>query len=56
MREITHRRDPVTGHMIQIVSPERLREILLSDGDSLEPPSGFGPDDEWDAGEEETNV
>lgn len=47
-REITHRRDPDTGNYVQVVSPERLREILRADGDTLDPPSGFGPNDEWD--------
>ncbi len=46
MREITHRRD-AGGHMRQIVTPERLREILDADGESYDPPIGFGPDDEW---------
>jgi hypothetical protein len=47
-REVTHRRDPDDGHMVQLVSPERLREILDADGETYDPPSGFGPDDEWD--------
>lgn len=37
---------------MQVVSPDRLREILDADGDDYEPPSGFGPDDEWDVGGE----
>lgn len=51
--EITHRTDPDTRHLIQIVSPERLREILRSQGDTLSRPKDFGPDDEWDVGEED---
>ena len=51
-REVTHRRDPDTGLYRQIVSPERLREILRRDGDTLDPPAGFGAGDEWDVGEE----
>lgn len=47
MTETTHRKDPDTGNMRQVVSPERLREILDADGDSYDPPSDFGPDDEW---------
>jgi hypothetical protein len=46
--EITHQKDPDTGAMRQLVSPERLREILDADGDDYSPPSGFGPDDEWE--------
>jgi hypothetical protein len=34
--------------LIQIVSPERLREILDADGETYEPPSGFDSDDEWE--------
>jgi hypothetical protein len=34
--------------MIQLVSPERLREILDEDGETYEPPSGFGDGDEWE--------
>lgn len=52
-RETTHRRNKDTGHYVQLVSPERLREILLADGETLDPPSGFGPEDEWDVGEDE---
>lgn len=47
MAEITHQPDPDTGRLVQIVSPERLTEILLDDGETLERPSDFGPDDEW---------
>lgn len=53
MPETTHQRDPDTGHMRQIVSPERLREILDADGEDYSPPSGFGPGDEWDVGDTE---
>lgn len=52
-REITHRKDPDTGYLVQIVSPERLREILDEDGDSYDRPSWFGPEDQWDVEEED---
>ena len=48
--ETTHRRDPDTGHYRQIVTPERLREILDEQGETYDPPSGFGPNDEWEVG------
>lgn len=51
-RETTHRQDPDTGHYVQIVSPARLREILDDDGEDYDPPSGFGPHDEWIVGED----
>lgn len=50
-REITHRTDPETGRAIQIVSPERLREILDEDGDTYDRPKDFGQDDEWEVAE-----
>lgn len=46
--QVTHRRDPETGRMIQIVSAAELRRILRRDGESLARPDGFGDDDEWD--------
>lgn len=46
--ETTHRRDPDTGYYVQVVSSERLREILDADGEDYSPPSGFGPEDQWD--------
>lgn len=49
--EITHRRDPNTGHMRQIVPPWRLRQMLDEDGDSYDPPDDWTDDDEWDVGE-----
>lgn len=52
-REITHRVDRETGHVVQLVSPERLREILVADSESLARPKDFGPNDEWDVGEED---
>lgn len=51
-REVTHRVDRETGHVVQLVSPERLREILDEDGDTYDRPSDFGPDDEWEVAEE----
>lgn len=52
MAEITHRKDPETGALRQCVCPERLREILRADGESLDRPKDFGPQDEWDVGAE----
>lgn len=46
--QVTHRRDPDTGAMVQIVSPAELRRVLRRDGDSLERPKDFRADDEWD--------
>jgi hypothetical protein len=48
MAEVTHQVDSKTGNMIQLVSPERLREILDADGEDYERPSHFGLDDEWE--------
>jgi len=48
MPETTHRADPDTGHLVQIVTPARLREILDADGESYDPPAEFGVDDEWE--------
>jgi hypothetical protein len=48
-REITHRPDE-HGIMRQIVSAERLREILDTDGDDYIRPKDFKPEDEWDVG------
>lgn len=45
--EITHLPDPDDGHMVQIVTPERLAEVLRADGDDLSRPRSFGPRDEW---------
>ena len=36
------------GHVVQIVSPERLREILDAAGESYDRPRDFGPRDEWE--------
>ena len=46
-REITHVVDQDTGHMIQVVTPERLREILDEDGDTHDRPEHFAPLDQW---------
>ena len=53
--EVTHRRDPWTGNMRQLVSPERLREILDQDGETYDPPDDFGPEDEWFVSGEEAS-
>ena len=50
MTEITHQQDPETGHMRQVVTPERLREVLVEQGETLDPPSDFGSNDEWNVG------
>lgn len=44
--EITHKQ--VDGRMVQVVTPQRLREILDEDGENYDPPDDFGPDDEWE--------
>jgi len=49
--EITHRYDKDLGRMVQIVSPERLRRILDEEGSDYDPPSDFGPEDEWEVRE-----
>jgi hypothetical protein len=46
--QVTHRRDPDTGAMLQIVSPAELRRVLRRNGDSLERPEDFRANDEWD--------
>jgi hypothetical protein len=52
MSETTHRYDRERGHLVQIVSPERLRQILLADGDDCSRPKDFGPLDEWELPQE----
>lgn len=51
MAQITHRTDPETGALRQVVTPAELRAILDADGDSYERPAEFGDADEWDVGE-----
>lgn len=46
--EITHAPSPETGELRQIVSPQRLTEILRASGDTLDRPDWFGPNDEWE--------
>jgi len=41
--------------MRQIVSAEKLREILAEDGDTPEKPDWLGEDDEWDVGDDDTD-
>lgn len=48
--ELTHRYDKETGHLVQIVSPQRLRELLDEHGENYERPKDFKPEDEWDVG------
>jgi hypothetical protein len=52
-REITHRVDRETRRVVQLVSAERLREILDEDGEDYARPRHFGADDEWDVGADE---
>jgi hypothetical protein len=54
-RETTHAVDRETNRLVQLVSPERLREILDADGDDYTRPRDIGPDDEWDAGDEDSD-
>jgi hypothetical protein len=44
--EITHQ--CIDGRMIQVVSPERLRQILDREGSDYTRPTDFGPDDQWE--------
>lgn len=44
--EITHQPDE-DGVMRQIVTAERLAEILRADGDDLSRPAFFADEDEW---------
>lgn len=53
MTEITHRADPDTRAMVQIVSAARLREILRDQGSDYSRPAHFAPEDEWDVGDDE---
>lgn len=46
--EKTHELDRENGKYRQIVSPARLREILDEQGETYDPPDGFGDGDEWD--------
>lgn len=46
--EITHRADPETGRMVQLVSAKRLRQILRQHGETYERPRDFRAGDEWD--------
>ena len=45
--EITHIIDQRTRRYVQIVSPQRLREILDLEGSNYTPPKDFRPEDEW---------
>lgn len=55
MGELTHTTDPIDGHATQIVTPRRLRAILDAQGNDYSRPDGFGPDDEWDCGEQDVS-
>ena len=52
-REITHTRDRETKRLVQVVSPERLRDLLEADGDDYTRPRDFAADDEWDVADAE---
>jgi hypothetical protein len=45
-RQVTHRQDE-NGVMRQIVSPEKLKQILDDDGDSYSRPDDWTDEDEW---------
>lgn len=45
--ETTHVPDPDDGHLVQVVSPDRLRALLDEHGDSYDRPDDFRPEDEW---------
>ncbi len=51
MAEITHQRDE-DGRMVQLVTPERLREILDAEGSDYSRPSDFTAADEWEVDSE----
>jgi hypothetical protein len=46
-RETTHRIDTDTGSYIQVVSPERLRDILDADGETYDRPDHMTDVDQW---------
>jgi len=46
--EITHTRDAATGHMVQIVTPQGLREVLDTEGSDYRRPPWLSAGDEWD--------
>lgn len=52
MGQVTHKN--IDGRLVQIVSAERLREILDESGDDYSRPKDFGPDDGWDVGEDDS--
>lgn len=54
MAEITHIDDG--GRMRQIVTPQRLTQLLREQGESLDRPADFGQDDEWQVDDGDGNV
>jgi hypothetical protein len=53
MREITHKFDEAIGCLVQVVPPEKLRQILDSEGEDYSRPDYFSDFDEWDTGEDD---
>jgi hypothetical protein len=51
MAQVTHQKGE-DGRYVQIVSAAELTAILIEDGDTLDRPESFGPDDEWVVEEE----
>lgn len=45
--QITHKQDQ-DGHLVQIVTPKKLKEILDENGESYDRPDWFGSEDEWE--------
>lgn len=43
--QITHK--TVDGKLVQIVSAAEMRKILRQNGERIQRPKDFGPDDEW---------
>ncbi len=48
MSQITHRTNPETGNLHQIVTPQELSKMLLAAGESLDKPADWDDDDEWE--------
>jgi hypothetical protein len=58
-RQITHKNAVGPGgqrYLQQIVSPTELKRQLHRDGESLQRPKDFGPDDEWNVGEPDSRI
>jgi hypothetical protein len=53
MSEITHKFDETIGCLVQVVTPERLRQILDSEGEDHSRPDYFSDFDEWEVEKED---